>query len=208
MHLVLRTSCLHNMFAGVLMYRKGARRCCVRLSPYAQFCSSSCSSPCAIPLCMVTIVHIIILTWRSLWQPTQNNSAGTVTERERERVKKSNRVKEKKNNWGEKKRNAESWEEGRQLHMKGPFKEAKKRHFHFRGERRVVVDGWWVPGPVGLKEGWVIDDKGQQYRKRPQQEGWEELGNDRALDWTAKLWINETEKDSNVALRSHSSTRY
>lgn len=68
-------------------------------------------------------------------------------------------------------------------------------HFHFRGETRPTIDGWWVPGPVGLKEGWVVDDEGQQHWERPQQEGWEELGNDRALCGNAKSFINETEED-------------
>lgn len=82
----------------------------------------SCSAPppashhAPLPRRMVTTVHVIILTWRSLWQPAQNNSAGTVTERRRERgerVNKSKRVKEKKNNnWNEKiKINTESWKE-------------------------------------------------------------------------------------------------
>lgn len=90
--------------------------------------------------------------------------------------------------------------------MKGPFEEAKDRHFHFRGERRAVLDGWWVPGPVGLKEGWAVDDEGQEHRKRPQQEGWEELGNDRALYWIEERWINGTEEGQKVALRSRGST--
>lgn len=49
----------------------------------------------------------------------------------------------------------------------------------------------WVPGPVGLKEGRVINDEGQQHRKRPQQEGWEELGNNWALHWTATRLFKE-----------------
>lgn len=28
------------------------------------------------------------------------------------------------------------------LHMKGPFEEGKDWHFHFRGEGRVLADGW------------------------------------------------------------------
>lgn len=64
--------------------------------------------------------------------------------------------------------------------MNNPFRQAKDQ------KRRVVVDGCWVPGPVGLKEGGVVDDEGQEHWKRPQQKGWEELGNDWALNWTAK----------------------
>ena len=95
-------------------------------------------------------------------------------------------------NWDEKRkrRNAGSREED-MPHMKGPFEEWKDRHFHFRGEGRVLADGWWVPGPVGLEEGWVVDDEGQEHGKRPQQEGREELGNDWALDWMGKWLIND-----------------
>lgn len=89
----------------------------------------------------------------------------------------------------------------RKTGMKGPFEEAKDRHFHFRGERRAVADGWRVPGPVGLKEGWVVDDEGQEHWKRPQQEGWEELGNDWALDGTARWLINETEEGLQCSIK-------
>lgn len=149
---------------------------------------------------MVTTVHIIILTWRSLWQPAQNNSAGRVTERRRERgerVKRATGWNRKKRNWDEKKKKKKETPraETGSYTRRGPFEEAKDRHFHFRGERRVVADCWWVPGPVGLKEGWVVDDEGQEHRKRPQKKGWEKLGNDWALELDSKMWLISDTKE-------------
>lgn len=57
---------------------------------------------------------------------------------------------------------------------------------------------------MGLKEGGVVDDEGQEHRERPQQEGWEELGNDWILCRTAKRLINETEAAENELLKSRS----
>lgn len=55
---------------------------------------------------------------------------------------------------------------------------------------------------MGLKESRVVDDEGQEHRKRPQQEGWEELGNDWALDGIANDSLMTQKKSaSRVNLR-------
>lgn len=52
---------------------------------------------------------------------------------------------------------------------------------------RFRTDSCCVPGPVGLKEGGVVDDEGQEHWKGPQQESWEELGDNWALQQTSLL---------------------
>lgn len=51
-----------------------------------------------------------------------------------------------------------------------------------------------VPCPVGLKEGGVVDDGGEQGGEAPQQQGGEELGDDGILEdhndeeWRERAW--------------------
>lgn len=55
---------------------------------------------------------------------------------------------------------------------------------------------------MGLEEGRVVDNEGQEHRHGPEQKGWEELGNHRALD-REKGNNSLKEKGPEVELRWH-----
>ena len=44
---------------------------------------------------------------------------------------------------------------------------------------------------MGLKEGRVVDDEGQEHREGPQQQGGEELGDDRALNQSIQRQLSD-----------------
>lgn len=77
----------------------------------------------------------------------------------------------------------EEWR-GRDTHERSHISESDK------------AAGGFVPGPVGFKEGGVVDDEGQEHRHCPQQKGWQELGNNWALERTQQLIITDPKTSS------------
>lgn len=63
-----------------------------------------------------------------------------------------------------------------------------------------------IPGPMGLKEGGVVDNGRKQGREGPQKEGGEELGDDRILENRAEtrgVSRNPTSSMRRIQLHTH-----